>query len=175
MFIGSSSQRSKKTSDADTLFSVSLSAVHPNDDGFLVVSDDLLPVYTPLGKETELLGESTSLQGLMGPVCLFSEPLSSSAVQQLSATSKPALTVLLLCSVVTPQQHPHLHVRTSYLYFGCPSPTFDQFCSVTCVYILYMCSLAMYYTVGPTAVLCACLLRCSSCRYCVFILLVQLV
>ena len=104
VFIGSSHQRGKKTSEADTLFSVSLSAVHPNDDGFLVVSDDLLPVYTPRGKEAELLGEPTSLQGLMGPVCLFSEPLSPAAVQQLSSTSKPALTVLLL-STVLPLQY----------------------------------------------------------------------
>lgn len=90
VFIGSSHEECKKTSEADSLFSVSLSAVRPTDDGFLVVSNDLLPVHTSRGKEVEVLGEPTSLQGLMGPVCLFSEPLSSAAVQQLSSTSKPA-------------------------------------------------------------------------------------
>ena len=96
VFFGSSHQEYKQTTEADTLFNVSLSAVHPNDDGFLEVSNDLLPVRTTRGKEAEQLGEPTSLQGLMGPVCLFSEPLSSAAVHQLSSTSKPAQTVLLL-------------------------------------------------------------------------------
>lgn len=102
MFIGSSHQECKKTTESDTLFNVSLSAVHPNDDGFLEVSNELLPVYTARGKETELLGEPTSLQGLMGPVCLFSEPLSSATVLQLSSTSMPTLAVLL-CRI--PQYH----------------------------------------------------------------------
>ena len=145
------------TSDTDSLFSVSLSAVHPNDDGFLVVSDGLVPVYTPLGKETELLGESTSLHGLMGPVCLFSEPLSSSAVQQLSSTSKTAVTVLPMCWAVAPSSSlKWLHIRTcsSHMYatmecpclYACSSSvacllgiptyvTFDQFNTGTCVFV----------------------------------------
>ena len=83
-FLGSGHDRTKATFESDSLFNITVSTIEA-DSGFVVVSDDILPTSTPLGKEGDRWGAMTSLHGLLGPVCLFSEPLSTTTIRNLNS------------------------------------------------------------------------------------------
>ena len=83
VYFGSGPEHGKmtKSEQEEDNFSVSLTTYDFED--FVVVSDDYLPIFTPLDQTTAKWGSMTSVQGLLGPIILFRDVISPFQIQQL--------------------------------------------------------------------------------------------